>query len=189
MNTDIDAATTALVIIDLQKMVRALSGKMTPHSADTVIDNNVKLTKAFQEKNMPVFRVLVTMDLPLKPITDVSRDRAPITQEMLEPLPDLTGPLINITKRNWGAFYGTDLDMQLRRRNIQTIVLTGVATGTGVDTTAREAYQHGYQQFFVEDAMAALSEEEHTYTLKNIFSRIGRVRSTEQIIEAVTKQQ
>jgi nicotinamidase-related amidase len=73
----------------------------------------------------------------------------------------------------------------LRRRKIETIVLCGIATGFGVDTTAREAYQHGYQQVFAEDAMNALSEEEHHYVCSHIFPRIGRLRSTDEIVAAL----
>jgi nicotinamidase-related amidase len=90
-----------------------------------------------------------------------------------------------ITKRQWGAFYGTDLDLQLRRRGIDTIVLCGIATGIGVDTTAREAYQHGFNQIFVEDAMTAITKEEHDYVCNYIFPRIGKVRSTEKVISTM----
>lgn len=47
------------------------------------------------------------------------------------------------------------MDLQLRRRGIDTIVLGGVATHIGVDTTARDAYQLNYNQFFVTDMMSA----------------------------------
>ncbi len=87
-----------------------------------------------------------------------------------------------ITKRQWGAFYGTDLDLQLRRRGIDTIVLCGVSTSIGVDTTAREAFQHGYNQIFPTDAMTASTKEEHDYVCKYIFPRIGQLRTTEEII-------
>src|SRR6185312_7342654 len=87
-----------------------------------------------------------------------------------------------ITKHQWGAFFGTDLDLQLRRRGIGTIVLCGIATGFGIDTTAREAYQHGYNQVFAEDAMNALSEDEHHYVCTRIFPRMGRLRSTDEIV-------
>ncbi len=90
-----------------------------------------------------------------------------------------------ITKHQWGAFFGTDLDLQLRRRKIETIVLCGIATGFGVETTDREAYQHGYQQVFAEDAMNALSQEEHRYVCAHIFPRIGRLRSTDEIVAAL----
>ena len=90
-----------------------------------------------------------------------------------------------VTKHQWGAFFGTDLDLQLRRRGIDTIVLCGISTNIGVETTAREAYQHGYNQIFAEDAMSAMSTEEHESSVKHIFPRIGLVRKTDEIVEAV----
>jgi nicotinamidase-related amidase len=96
-----------------------------------------------------------------------------------------TGSDIVITKRQWGAFYGTDLDLQLRRRGVSTVVLCGISTNIGVETTAREAYQHGYNQVFAIDAMTAMSKEEHESTLKFVFPRIGLVRTTEQVLEMI----
>jgi nicotinamidase-related amidase len=87
-----------------------------------------------------------------------------------------------ITKRQWGAFYGTDLDLQLRRRGIKTIILCGIATSFGVESTARDAYERGYDQIFAEDAMASRSAAEHEHTISHILPRIGRVRSTAEIL-------
>ena len=94
---------------------------------------------------------------------------------------------IVIAKRQWGAFYGTELDLQLRRRKIETIVLCGVSTNIGVETTARDAYQRGYNQVFATDAMAANSKDEHEATLKYIFPRIGLLRNTDEILKATIK--
>ena len=91
-----------------------------------------------------------------------------------------------ITKRQWGAFYGTDLDLQLRRRGIDTMILCGISTTIGVESTARDAFERGYQQIFVEDAMAAHAAEDHRHTVESVFPRMGRVRSTEQVLAALT---
>lgn len=93
---------------------------------------------------------------------------------------------IVITKRQWGAFYGTELDLQLRRRKIDTIVLCGVITNMGVETTARDAHQYGYNQVFVTDAMAANSKDEHEASTKYVFPKIGLLRTTNEIISAMT---
>jgi len=87
-----------------------------------------------------------------------------------------------LTKKQWGAFHGTDLDLQLRRRRISTIVLAGIATCFGVESTARQAYELGYNQVFVEDAMASRSAAEHEHTVTRVFPRIGRVRNTEDVL-------
>ena len=95
------------------------------------------------------------------------------------------GSDIVITKRQWGAFYGTELDLQLRRRGLRTIVLCGIATNYGVESTARFAYEYGFQQIFAEDAMSANSEEAHYASVNFIFRRIGRVRTADEIVRAL----
>ncbi len=90
-----------------------------------------------------------------------------------------------IGKKQWGAFYGTDLELQLRRRGIDTIVLCGISTDLGVESTARFAYEFGFQQVFAEDAMSAMSTEQHCAAVNFIFKRMGRVRKTSEILTAI----
>jgi nicotinamidase-related amidase len=80
-----------------------------------------------------------------------------------------------ITKRQWGAFYGTGLDLDLRRRGKKTIVLGGIATNFGVESTARDAWERNYQLVLVEDAMAGMNNESHQFAIRRIFPRLGRV--------------
>ena len=107
--------------------------------------------------------------------------------EWMELIPELDrqpGDTV-IFKRQWGAFYGTDLDLQLRRRGLTTIVLCGIATEFGVESTARDAYEHGYELVFAADAMTGTTAEAHANSIERIFPRIGRVRTTEQIVAAL----
>jgi nicotinamidase-related amidase len=90
-----------------------------------------------------------------------------------------------ITKRQWGAFYGTDLELQLRRRGITTIVLGGIATNFGVESTARDAWERNYELILVEDAMTSLAPDAHALALKVVFPRLGRVRSTADVLAAL----
>lgn len=183
---------TALVVIDLQNSIVALKG--APYSAQEVVHNAAKLVNAFRAKGAFVGLVRMAskdgMDR-LRPLTDEAprwgSGEQPTNPFEIVPEVGVTEQDYVITKHQWGAFYGTDLDLQLRRRGINTIVLGGIATGYGVDTTAREAYQHGYNQVFATDAMTGVSEEEHDYVLKHIFPRIGRSRTTAAILEALSK--
>ncbi|WP_238884158.1 hydrolase [Clostridium sp. YIM B02551] len=187
-NEIINLKSTALVVIDLQNGIA--NRDLKPHTGEVVVSNAVKLAKAFKEKDGFVVLVRVsTLDGKdmLKPKTDMLGSAVKHNEgwDMIVPeLADINDTYL-ITKRQWGAFYGTDLDLQLRRRGIDTIVLCGISTGIGVDTTAREAFQRGYNQVFAEDAMTAMSKEEHDYVCKNIFPRIGKVRNTEEIIKLV----
>lgn len=125
----------------------------------------------------------------LKPITDAPAQAGgrPLPPDWSEFVPELAPQTTDvvITKRQWGAFYGTELDLQLRRRGVDTIIMCGISTNVGVESTARDAYERGYNQVFVEDAMAARAAEEHVHTVRSLFPRIGRVRSTEEVLAAL----
>jgi nicotinamidase-related amidase len=172
---------TAIVVIDLQKGIASIPTE--PFSPKVIIENTVKLLTAARKNNMPVFLVHVTPSPDLKdtlrPISEVSFPMREYNPEWSAFVPDL-----NI-KQQWGAFYGTELDLQLRRRGIDTIILCGIATNFGVESTARYAYELGYNQIFVEDAMAARSKEEHEYPIKYIFPRLGLIRNTEEVLMAL----
>lgn len=187
----IDRKGTALVIIDLQKGIG--STPTMPHSFAEVVENTSRLVRQFRKEHMEIFFVHVAFSREggdsLHPVSDqqgfrrageAPSDWADFVDEL-----DVREDDHIITKRQWGAFYGTDLDLQLRRRGIGTIVLCGIATNFGVESTARFAYEYGYQQIFVEDAMSARSKEEHDNSIKFILSRIGRVRSTNSVLDAL----
>ena len=151
---NIDKTKTTLVVIDLQKGITFRETQ--PYSAKTVIENAVSLTEAFRKNKMPVFLVRVAMSPDskdrLNPTTDVgwSGGGAKMPSDWSDIVPKLSPELADliITKKQWGAFYGTELDLQLRRRNIENIVLCGISTNIGVESTARFAYEYGYNQIF-----------------------------------------
>lgn len=180
---------TALVAIDLQHGIVNL--ETVPHKSGDVVDNAAKIAKALRAKGGTVIFVRVTNSEDggdaLKPATDVVPPVAPprpsYWSELVPKLGFKDSDII-VTKRQWGAFYGTDLEMHLRRRGIKTIILLGIATNIGVESTARDAYERGFDQIFVEDATAALNADAHRHSF-GLFGRIGRVRSTEQVLDAI----
>lgn len=187
MNTlNIDKQKTALVVIDLQKGIVGMQA--SPYDSAAVVKNAAALADAFRKNSMPVFLVRVSRSSDgkdgLNPITDSTKlplassaDWAEIVAEMGPKEGDFV-----ITKRQWGAFYGTELDLQLRRRGINTIILCGISTNIGVESTARVAYELDYNQIFAEDAMSALGAEEHNFTITKTFPRMGLVRKTAEIL-------
>jgi nicotinamidase-related amidase len=123
----------------------------------------------------------------LRPPTDVAPRMPALPPGWMDLIPELdqqTGDVV-IFKRQWGAFYGTDLELQLRRRGLRSIVLCGIATEAGVESTARDAYERGYELVFASDAMTGMSAECHVNSIERIFPRIGRVRTTEEIVAAL----
>jgi nicotinamidase-related amidase len=185
---ELRAETTALVLIDLQNGI-AGRPELAPHSGDAVVERAARLAERFRGVGAAVVLVNVAGPGPasLKAIADKPRvmpATLPPNWSELVPALGVQPTDIRITKRQWGAFYGTELDLQLRRRRIDTIVLGGIATAIGVESTARAAFEHGYNVVFVEDAMSSTSAEMHRYPVEHIFPAIGRVRSTAEVLEA-----
>jgi nicotinamidase-related amidase len=183
----LDRRTTALVVIDLQKGI--VSGATEPHPSANVVANSARLARAFRERTMPVYlvRVVRTPGAMLQPVADTAPLSGDLPADWSEIVPEM-GPEaadVMITKRQWGAFYGTDLELRLRRGGTSTIVMTGIATTYGVQSTARMAYEYGYQQVFAEDAMSDRSRESHQASIDYVLKRLGRVRTTDQILAAL----
>jgi len=186
----IEPSTTALVLIDLQYGIVGMN--IFPNNSGEVVSRASRLAQAFRSVNAPVILVNVA-NMPdgldaLLPITDSSPPPVTARPANWETVVEELGAEntdIRITKRQWGAFYGTELDLQLRRRGIKTLVLAGISTNVGVESTARDAFERGYHQIFVEDAMGSPSEEAHLNSLSSTFPRLGRIRSTEDVIDAL----
>lgn len=183
----LDKSKTALILIDLQKGIVGRETK--PHTSAKVVENAVRLVKKFRENGMPIFFVHVdfTSGLPLKVKTDASLSRGQIPDDWSDFVPELgvTDKDHIVTKHQWGAFYGTQLEQQLRRMGIDTIILGGIATTYGVESTARFAYEFGFNQVFPEDAMSDMSGESHRISIEYVLKRIGLVRSTDEILSSL----
>ena len=179
----LSAKSTALVLIDLQKGILGMN--VAPHSAKDVHARAMKLAQRFRDAGSLVVRVRV----------DFSADRADALKQAVDQpsnfaaLPpdwgDFPEPLAKtdlvVTKRQWGAFYGTELDLQLRRRGVKCIVLGGISTNIGVESTARNAYELGYELVIPEDICASATAEMHAFAFKFIFPRISRAATSESI--------
>jgi nicotinamidase-related amidase len=188
----LDARSTALVVIDLQKGIIG-GGARDPYSPAEVLERSVRLARAVRAAGglVALVRVAFASDYgdALKQPTDeiVKRPEGGLPAEWSELAPELEvapSDLI-VTKRQWGAFYGTGLEADLRRRGIRTIVLCGIATNYGVESTARDAWERGFEVVFAEDAMTSSPPGAHAFSVKTVFPRIGRVRSTDEVIAAL----
>ncbi|HVZ84341.1 MAG TPA: hydrolase [Terracidiphilus sp.] len=187
MELILDPHSTALVLIDLQHGITMR--ETAPHAAADVVARAAQLAATVRGKGGTVIYVRVLGSEFLQLPTDVSfpRPSGPMPPNVFEIVPEsgIQPTDIVVTKRQWGAFYGTDLEQHLRRRRIQTIILGGIATHIGVESTARAAFDQGFELVFAEDAMTSLSAEVHAFPVAHVFPRMGRVRSTAQIIAAL----
>lgn len=177
----LDPRKTALVLIDLQRGI--VAQQLQPRSGEAVVAGCKALAERFRAAGAPVILVNVNFgsDGALRP-------NQPVDQAMAVPaggLPSEWSELveglaadgdIRITKHQWGAFHGTGLDMQLRRRGVDTIVIGGISTNFGVESTVRQAWEYGYAVRVVEDICAtSLPETLHRMAIETIFPRIAQV--------------
>ena len=181
---------TALVVIDLQNGIvnRPQEPSDLPRFAD-VVERSKALADAFRAHGLPVVLVNVAgapagrTDTPRRLPGDVPADFFAIA-DGLNTSPDD----VIVTKRSIGAFATTDLDAILRDRGVSQIVFTGIATSIGVESTARYAYDLGYNVTFAIDAMSDLTPASHVHTTTTIFPRLGEVASTEDVLASLSER-
>ncbi len=182
----LSASATALILIDLQRGI--VSVPVEPRTGEAVVEAASALAVRFRGASAPVVLVNVgfspdfgdalkaPVDLPLPiPEEGLPADWSTLVDGLAQSTD------LRITKRQWNAYYGTELDLQLRRRGVTTVVIAGIATNIGVESTARAAYEHGYAVVLAEDACAGLSAEMHAFAFENIFPLLGRTTCSAEI--------
>lgn len=181
--TEIDER-TALVVIDLQKGI-VNAQLITPIEA--VVERTCALLNAFRKQGLPIALVSVAGTAPGR--TEQPR-RTAITEDFAELIPELNRQPedIVVTKYTWGAFPTTDLEKQLKDKGVTQVVLAGVATGTGVEATARQAYELGFNVTLAIDAMTDTRAESHAHSIANVFPRLGETGTSEQIIALLAER-
>jgi nicotinamidase-related amidase len=175
-------AIPALIVIDLQKGILSLP---SVHSASEIVDHAAVLAHTFRERGWPVVLVNVTGLAPGR--TDAGPRQFSFQGDWTELVEDLNPHPGDhrVTKQRPGAFIGTDLDDYLKSIGVTQVVVVGVATSTGVEATARSAYDHGYNVVLVVDAMTDRSAEAHRHSVEVIFPRLAETCTTKQLLNLV----
>ncbi|MDV5977592.1 UNVERIFIED_CONTAM: isochorismatase family protein [Streptococcus canis] len=186
----IDFNKTALVLIDLQKGI--LDMPMAPHSQETITSNAQKLVERFRQEGAFIAFVRVKFHdgkdkLNPNAMVQLPGKKPEAAFSDFDDKLGVTETDYVINKRGFSAFFGTDLDLQLRRRGIDTIVLGGISTHAGVDTTARDAYQYGYDQYFLTDMMGAANAALHDFPIKNLFPLMGQTMTTQDFLDTLNR--
>jgi nicotinamidase-related amidase len=176
---------TAIVVIDLQQ---GLVGLPTVHPVGNVISRSRAVADAFRTRGLPVVLVNVAGGAPGR--TEQKRPAGPFPDGWTELVPELDRQPgdITVTKSTWGAFAGTDLERQLKARGVTQVVIAGIATGTGVEATARQAYEAGFNVTLAIDAMTDTRAEAHDYSIAKIFPRLGETGTTQEIVDLLDKR-
>ena len=192
MTLQLDPSRTALALIDPQNWT--LGMPIAPHAALDIVERIKPLIRALRPDGFVVWTraafssgyadlLKVAVDMELK----VPDGGLPAELLQFDEGLNSAGPDLVITKRQWSAFYGTELDLQLRRRKIDTVIVAGVMTNFGVESTARDAWQNNYSVLVAEDACSSIDAEMHRFAMSRILPRVARVRSTGEIIRSLAR--
>jgi nicotinamidase-related amidase len=175
----------ALVVIDMQK---GIVGLPTAHPAADITARVAKLAHGFRAQGLPVILVNVA-GRPAGRVDAKSNFSPPAGWTELVPELDQQPSDYTVTKLQIGAFYGTALEQILRRSGATQVVLVGVATSLGVESTARDAYDHGYNVVLVVDAMTDLQLDAHEHSVARLFPRIGETSGTDDVLALLQQRQ
>ena len=171
---------TALIVIDLQQGIVSLP---TVHPIGDVVKNASTLADTFRRRGLPV--VLVNVDGGAPGRTEQPPRITAFPAGWTDLIPELNrqpGDIV-VTKRTWGAFASTDLEHQLKALGVTQVVIAGVATATGVESTARQAYEQGFNVTLAIDAMTDMRPAAHDYSIARVFPRLGETGTTPEIID------
>lgn len=171
---------TALIVIDLQKLI---AGLPVLHPFDEIVERSAKLAKACRRHGLPV--VLVNVDGVAPGRTEGARlDFSKLPADFAEIVAELgTQPDdIRVTKKTWGAFVGTGLEKTLRDLGVTQVILAGISTSAGVESTARQAFEAGFNVTLATDAMTDTQAEAHERAISHIFPRLGECGTTDEIL-------
>jgi nicotinamidase-related amidase len=171
---------TALIVVDLQK---GIVGLPLIHPVDRIVDRTRELLGAFRKRGLPVVLVNVAGAAPGR--TERPRHIGSFPDGWTDLIPELErqpGDIV-VTKRTWGAFASTDLESQLKALGVTQVVVTGIATGTGVESTARQAYEIGFHVTLAVDAMTDANPEAHEYSITHVFPKLGETGTAQDVID------
>ena len=176
----------ALIVIDLQKGI--VDGHFI-HPIGEIVERTRELIDVFRAKKLPVVLVNVAGRSPGR-TEQGPRSSTSFAEGWTDFLPELGRQPsdIVVTKRSWGAFATTDLERQLKARGVTQVVVSGVVTSGGVESTARQAYEQGFNVTLALDAMTDIREEAHEYSIRSVFPRLGETGSTQEIISLLEKR-
>lgn len=116
-------------------------------------------------------------ETPIKPRFHGDSTEARIAAELAPVVGDVV-----VRKQRWSAFFQTNLELQLRARGIDTIILAGGSTDVGIASTAFAARDRDYSIVLVRDACFSMRGNNHDFFMERVFPRMARVRTVDETL-------
>lgn len=179
----IDKLQSALLIIDMQEYFRSL--------AEPILPNIKKLIHCFRQANVPVIFTRHAHKNPdeagmlAKWWEALIIDGTPEAEILPEIKPQPTEKIVY--KNRYSAFFQTDLHVYLQKQHIQQLIIGGVVTNLCCETTARDAFVHDYEVFFLKDCTATTSDDFQRATLLNLSFGFAQIVTCQQICNAMNQ--
>lgn len=178
---------TALIVVDLQK---GILGFTPNEAAAPVLEAASELVAAFRGAELPIVWVHAT-GLPHGRVDDgfpepeeLPADFSDIA-ESLDARPD---DLHVYKNRTISAFSKSTLASDLTTRGITQVVIVGIATGAGVESAARSAYDEGFNVTVVSDAVFHGDAERHEHSLTRTLPTVAVVTTVKDVLEAIAQR-
>lgn len=171
---------TALILIDLQK---GIVSQPTAQLVDGVLKRAGELAGAFRRHRLPVVLVNVLGGAPGRVQQQRPGGERPADWAELMPQLDAQPADHRVSKRTWGAFANTGLAEYLHGQGVTQVVIGGVSTSIGVESTARQAYEGGFNVTLAVDAMTDTNADAHDNSVTRIFPRLGETGTVSEIIQ------
>lgn len=205
----VDSRKTALLFFDVLNTYYLDQDRQIHQNLKPVVANHVRLLDLARQANIPVFYAksghradcadavvrYTDTDYRMEPWEDPEKGHSHPGQhltagswnvEVIDEIKPQPGDYI-IVKNRWNAFFQTNLELNLRSRGINTIILCGGSTDVGIASTAYNARDLDFELVIVRDACSANVPENHVVFMDRVFGRMGRVRTTDEVIEMVRR--
>jgi nicotinamidase-related amidase len=172
------------LIIDLQE---GIVGMPTVHPTAEIVKRAGALADAFRRHGLPV--VLVNVDGGAPGRTEMPPRVREFPAGWTDFVPELNQQPGDhtVTKRTWGAFVNTGLGYYLKELSVTQVVIVGVSTTAGVESTARQAYELGFNVTLAVDAMTDMNLDAHTNSVTRILPKLGETGTTQEILDLLNK--
>lgn len=184
-----EPARAALLIHDMQEYFLNFWGDDS-EMMDTVVANIAALRDFCKKNGIPVYYTAQPKEQSdedralLNDMWGPGLTRSPEQQRVIAALaPDEADTVL--VKWRYSAFHRSPLEQMLKESGRNQLIITGVYAHIGCMTTATDAFMRDIKPFFVADALADFSRDEHLMSLKYVAGRSGRVVMTDELLLSI----